>query len=436
MNILIISSYCVVYSYKDKTGKRRQKWETYKTMQEAKKRKKEIEYRADVGQMVVPHCKTVKELMEEYITLYGKEAWALSTYSSNVSMINNYIVPIIGGDKLENINTRFIEKYYQRLLRTPAVVNPATGKRQSEYVSPATIRDIHKLLRSCFQQAVKWELMHALEVCEDERLKLALNLAFSCSMRMGEMLGLTWDCVDISDEAIEEGCAFIYIDKEVQRVDKAAIQELHGKDVILVFPEESRKNKTVRVLKLPKTESSIRKVFLPKLVAEMLVEWKKGQDKIKETLGEEYMDYNLVMATPFGLPVGTSSIRKALNDLIKEHNLPPVVFHSLRHTSVTYKLKLNGGDIKAVQGDSGHSQINMVTDVYSHIIDDDRRKNAELFEEAFYEKKDLDPSMHAHAAGKTVELPTDVDAELLAKVLSNPEMAALLSTLAKSLEKK
>lgn len=367
-------------------------------MQEAKKRKKEIEYRADVGQMVVPHCKNVKELMEEYITLYGKEAWALSTYSSNVSMINNYIVPIIGGDKLENINTRFIEKYYQRLLRTPAVVNPATGKRQSEYVSPATIRDIHKLLRSCFQQAVKWELMpknpaiyatvpkyksakreiwtaetlmHALEVCEDERLKLALNLAFSCSMRMGEMLGLTWDCVDISDEAIEEGRAFIYIDKEVQRVDKAAIQELHGKDVILVFPEESRKNKTVRVLKLPKTESSIRKVFLPKSVAEMLVEWKKSQDKIKETLG-----------------------------------------------------------------DSGHSQINMVTDVYSHIIDDDRRKNAELFEEAFYEKKDLDPSMHAHAAGKTVELPTDVDAELLAKVLSNPEMAALLSTLAKSLEKK
>ena len=48
----------------------------------------------------------------------------------------------------------------------------------------------------------------------------------------------------------------------------------------------------------------------------------------------------------------------------------------------------------------------------------------------------MDPSMHAHAAGKTVELPTDVDAELLAKILSNPEMAALLSTLAKSLEKK
>ena len=44
------------------------------------------------------------------------------------------------------------------------------------------------------------------------------------------------------------------------------------------------------------------------------------------------------------------------------------------HTSVTYKLKLNGGDIKAVQGDSGHAQADMVTEVYGHIIDEDRRK--------------------------------------------------------------
>lgn len=48
--------------------------------------------------------------------------------------------------------------------------------------------------------------------------------------------------------------------------------------------------------------------------------------------------------------------------------------------------------------------------------------------------RNLDPSMHATATGKTVELPTNVDAELLAKVLSNPEMAALLSALAKGME--
>ena len=37
-----------------------------------------------------------------------------------------------------------------------------------------------------------------------------------------------------------------------------------------------------------------------------------------------------------------------------------------------------------MQGDSGHAQVNMETDVYSRILDDDRRENEELFEEAFF----------------------------------------------------
>lgn len=91
-------------------------------------------------------------------------------------------------------------------------------------------------------------------------------------------------------------------------------------------------------------------------------------------------------------------------------------------------------DDDAVQGDSGHSQVDMVTDVYSHIIDEDRRRNAELFEEAFYEKKNLDPKMHDETATQTVDVPDDVDAELLAKVLANPEMKALLASLAKAMK--
>lgn len=141
----------------------------------------------------------------------------------------------------------------------------------------------------------------------------------------------------------------------MQRVEKNAIKELDGKDIIMVFPEESKLNKTVRVLKTPKTESSIRKIFLPRSVAVMLVKWRKSQNEIKDVLGDEYQDYDIVLATHYGLPTSGSSLRKALNDLIKEHDLPPVVFHSLRHTSVTYKMKLNGGDIKAVQGASYYS---------------------------------------------------------------------------------
>lgn len=48
-------------------------------------------------------------------------------------------------------------------------------------------------------------------------------------------------------------------------------------------------------------------------------------------------------------------ITRMLKELIRKHDLPPVVFHSLRHSIITYKQKLSGGDIKMVQGDSDHA---------------------------------------------------------------------------------
>lgn len=81
----------------------------------------------------------------------------------------------------------------------------------------------------------------------------------------------------------------------------------------------------------------------------MLVEFKAEQDMTKEALGAEYTDYNLVVAGPLGMPTEQSTINGALKRLIEKNNLPKVVFHSFRHSSITYKLKLNGGDIKAVQ---------------------------------------------------------------------------------------
>ena len=86
----------VIYSYTNEKGERKQKWETYETKAEAKRRKKEIEYKKEMGSFVVRKCKTLDELITEYVALYGKENWALSTYEGNVSLINNYILPIIG----------------------------------------------------------------------------------------------------------------------------------------------------------------------------------------------------------------------------------------------------------------------------------------------------------------------------------------------------
>ena len=166
-------------------------------------------------------------------------------------------------------------------------------------------------------------------------------------------------------------------------------------------------------------------------------------DELKELLGDEYRDYDLVFASTQGTPTEANFINRAFSKLIKDNDLPRVVFHSLRHTSTTYKLKLSGGDIKAVQGDTGHAQATMVTERYAHILDDDRRVNAARFQKEFYGGRGAD-SAEAVATGGTAStiqqapasdplqnLDAAAKQQLLLKLLAeSPNMAALLTAFA------
>lgn len=346
---------------------------------------------------------------------------------------------------------------------------PRCGHPDGELISPNTIREIHKLLRNAFNQAVKWEmlsrnpvqnaivpkvernqreiwdsqtLMKALTVCDDPFLALAMNVAFACSLRMGELLGLTWDCVDVSQDSIDNDSAYIYVEKELQRVSRESLAQIGEQGIMLKFPTQRGCNSTVLVLKEPKTKTSVRKVFLPKAVAEMLVERKREIDELKELLGDEYRDYNLVFASTQGTPTEANIVNRSFSKLIKDNGLPKVVFHSLRHTSTTYKLKLSGGDIKSVQGDTGHAQATMVTERYAHILDDDRRVNAVRFQKEFYGGGDAVQSVdevvdkapreaqQAPALNQLQNLDVATKQQLLLSLLSeSPDMAALLSAL-------
>ena len=75
---------------------------------------------------------------------------------------------------------------------------------------------------------------------------------------------------------------------------------------------------------------------------------------------------------------------RRVQKLCEENDFEIVVFHSLRHLSTGYKLKMTNGDVKSVQGDTGHAEAEMVTDVYSEIIDEDRRFNAQKMDKEFY----------------------------------------------------
>lgn len=447
--------YSVIYRYLDENGEQRQKWETFGSHKEALKRKNEVEFQQQTDTFIPPTTYIVRDLLYDFMMLYGKNNWALSTYSSNKALIDNYINPIIGDLLVSKVTTRVIEEFYSRLKTTPAAAR--NGQKNPGMVTAGTVHEIHKVLRCAFNQAVKWEtipknpvaqaskpkrqpqkreiwtddiIMKAIQACDDPKLALALQLAFGCTMRSGEILGLQWDCVDVSDEAIEADRAYVYVQQELSRADRATMEALDNKDVMFIFPTLRPGCASRLVLKTPKTTSSIRKIYIPKTLAYILKRWRDEQAELKEVLGEDFHDFNLVVTHSNGRPVEHRLIDKALYDLADREGFPRVVFHSLRHSSATYKLKLANGSMKDLQKEGGWSTTEMIARVYAHSIEEDRVGLAQKFEGAFYggagfdgqeKKKPIEKPIPEASAAADMDVTT-----LIALLQANPQLAQAL----------
>lgn len=83
-------------------------------------------------------------------------------------------------------------------------------------------------------------------------------------------------------------------------------------------------------------------------------------------------------------------------------------------------LNLNHGDIKVNQVDVGYSQADTVMEVYGHILYENRKVNAQKFDELFYKN-----SVNGIDYQKSLSTEVDVDS-LIDSLKSNPEMLSQL----------
>ena len=108
-------NYSIVYTYVDENGETKQKWETRTSYQEALKRKAEIESQKSSNSFLPPTNQNIAEFLSDFISLYGEKRWGVSMYDSQNSLIANYINPIIGDMKVQDITTRVVDKHIQTL---------------------------------------------------------------------------------------------------------------------------------------------------------------------------------------------------------------------------------------------------------------------------------------------------------------------------------
>lgn len=282
------------------------------------------------NKLITPKSKTLKEFFQEWIDLYAGQHWQARTYDCNTNIIKNHIYPILGDMELKFDIEKFLADLRNKNISgIPALISLKNDGKVKK-LSPTTIRYTYILLKQAFEKAVEWKLIEenpvlceapkrnrnvkrniwdldtmraALRDIKHELLYLGIHIALVCSLRPGEVVGLTWDCVDLENLTLT-------INKTVERLSDEALEKLPGNEIIKIFPKKNSNTKTTLVLKVPKTDKSERFVFISPELAD---EFKKRQDTIKKQkdfLGSEYQDYNLVFALENGTPVETHRIEK------------------------------------------------------------------------------------------------------------------------------
>ena len=163
-------------------------------------------------------------------------------------------------------------------------------------------------------------------------------LSLYTGLRLGEVLALKWQNVDIKNK-------LIYVDKSVGSI--------------------SQNHKTLTIESSPKTQSSIREIPISKQLQILL-------RMLKQNSKNDY-----VIVSHNGKQIKPRAYQKSFENLLKKLQIKHYGFHALRHTFATRLLE-NGVDIKTISELLGHSSPTITLNRYVHTNLQNKRKAMEI----------------------------------------------------------
>ena len=191
------------------------------------------------------------------------------------------------------------------------------------------------------------EINILLENAKDGMLYLVLVVALGTGMRVGELFGLTWDCVDFENRIITVNKTLTYLPGD----GKTARYEFHK----------------------PKTPAGNRIIPMTQKVFDALSVQKARKDDISTLFTPREGFEDLVFTSKTNNPINTANFKESINYIVarinREH--PETYFehltpHGLRHTFATNCIE-NGMEPKVLQKILGHNSLEMTMDLYCHV---------------------------------------------------------------------
>lgn len=199
------------------------------------------------------------------------------------------------------------------------------------------------------------------------KYNLLFRVMLGTAMRIGEIMGLRWNDVDMNERIIN-------IDHEV------LYRKVDGK---MQFYVESTKSKSGERV-LPMTDD----------VYECFVELYKNKHLHPSTIIVDGYT-NFVFTSRAGKPLYPANINKGIGALVDKYNakypeapLPNITNHIFRHTGCT-RMAENEVEIGTLQYFMGHGDIKMIRKVYDHVSIDRVRKQLQKMNKPQTEAKVL-----------------------------------------------
>lgn len=382
--------------------------------------------------------KTYREFSEKWLPFHArKKRFSPNTYDSYIGNLNNHILPYFGDRIMSTITSEDIDNFLDHLSKKPCKGSKSYRKDiiNIPTLSSATVKKCYNIITAGFSIAKKWKYISEIpettapvektmkrkawdpqrvysalvEIKDDKLLHLAVHIAFVCSLRAGETVGLNTDTIDFHDRSL-------WITQEVQRVSDKALEVLPKNEIIRVFPKQVSSAKSSMILKAPKTEGSHRKQYLTTPLLHEIKERMATIKSNKEILGSEYQDYGLLICKPDGKPIDPKDLDKWFKDWQRSMQIEDKIeFQGLRKSGQMHKVRLSKNNYQLVAENSGQSPEVLMSN-YNEALDSEKRTLSLLVETNFY------PQETTTHSEPTLQTNENVDF-ILQAIQNDPELS-------------
>jgi len=354
--------WAIVIDVRDpQTGKRKRRWHSFKgTKREAQIESAKLIAAVGKGDYVEPSKTTVADFVRSRIDQWENSGdISARTAQRYRQLLENQIAPHIGDRVMAKLQPLDIEAWHNALrptasARTIGHAHRVLGKALKDAAKNNIVsRNVCALEAAPKVQETERVIVHDIPALvaklKDWRYGTAAMVALFAGLRLGEVLALRWNNVDLDGKVI------------------------HAREAL-----EQTTARGIR-FKQPKSRAGRRDISMPDVLVTALHAHKAAQLELRlRCQAGKLPEHALLFCDLEGRPLNPNAISMRWNEFAESIGMPDVTFHALRHTHASQLID-HGVDIVTISKRLGHAKPDITLRCYAHLFrKDDSRAAAAI----------------------------------------------------------